>query len=318
MDDLYRDMPLLSEAIPKVRQRMLFHIQDTAEPIRRHVSDLIESGGKMLRPAFFLLTAMQGRWKEAAFYDIAAALELLHIATLIHDDVIDQADSRRGVQTLHNSIGIRRAILSGDFLFSRCFAIASRYASIENGRALSYAVGRICESEIDQSVELYDNSLGRRDYIRRIAGKTAALFLLAFHAGASESGQNRQQLMWSRRAGYNIGMAFQIIDDILDYSGDPRKTGKPRGGDLKNGILTLPLIYAIASSEKGELPSFPLSSEDREDLITVVDRSGALDQARKDAARYTERAVSALLHFPDGEVRDELLSLSKKILIRSY
>ncbi|ADK80724.1 polyprenyl synthetase family protein [Sediminispirochaeta smaragdinae] len=315
-------IPSLDSDLLRVREVILTHIRNSSPTIREGLEELILAQGKMLRPSFLLLTARCGKFSKKKAYDIAAAIEMLHIATLIHDDVIDDADTRRGVPAVHTKIGIRKAILMGDYLFSRCFSIAAQYATIENGRSLSTAVGFICQSEIDQSTKEYDFAISRRTYLRRIAGKTAALFLLSFHAGASQSKMNKTQVMWARRAGYAIGMAFQIIDDILDYTGSKEVLGKPAGSDLRQGVCTLPLIIARETKQSEEISALiqrlPNDPGVVDALLSIVEGSGALATAREEAQCYTDRAIEALDHLPANQAREQLLALTRTVLARSY
>ena len=186
----------------------------------------------MLRPAFVLLASRFGMPDKDRMIRIAAAVEMLHMATLVHDDIIDAAPVRRGVPSLHALRGPRTAVLVGDWLFVSCFSLIADLAGHENARSLAHMVARICGSEISQSADKYVLNTSVRRYLRRIAGKTAALFALAFHVGAAESGCEAPLAGLLRRLGYNLGMGFQIIDDILDFTRDRSETGKPTGNDL--------------------------------------------------------------------------------------
>ncbi len=322
MNHFFDDFSSLSRDLEKVREVILSHISDSSSSIREGLEEIIRAQGKMLRPAFLILAARLGKFQENRIYDIAAAMEMLHIATLIHDDVIDDADTRRGVPAVHTRMGIRKAILMGDYLFSRSFSLAAVYATIENGRDLSHAVGFICNSEIDQSSGYFSLEMSRRSYLRRIAGKTAALFLLAFHAGASEGRLNKRQIMWARRAGYNIGMAFQITDDILDCTGSSDTLGKPAGNDLRQGIFTLPIILACEKDKGGSLKKLlaapPYDDESTMRILRLTEESGGLQEARQCANLYTDRAMRAIANLPESASKNELIILCNKVLHRFY
>lgn len=322
MNQFFEDLPSLAGDLEKVGERILSHVSGSSPFIRDSLETIIRAQGKMLRPAFLILTARLGRFDAGRIYDIAAALEMMHIATLIHDDVIDDADTRRGIPSVHTRIGVRKAILMGDYLFSRCFSLAALYATMENGKALSHAVAFICDSEIDQSDRSFSLDLTLRGYLRRIAGKTAALFVLAFQAGATESRLNPRQVMWARRAGYNVGMAFQIIDDILDCTGSASTMGKPAGSDIRQGIFTLPVILAAKRDETGALQkllaSHPYSDRTAGDILELVERLGGLQAARERAHRYTGRAMEAVRNLPETPAQHELLALCSRVLVRSY
>jgi heptaprenyl diphosphate synthase len=323
MSQILHEFPSLTSELEQVRELILANISNSGTFIREALEDIILARGKMLRPAFLILTARTGKFPGDKIYEIAAALEMLHIATLVHDDIIDDADTRRGVATLHKRLGTRKAVLIGDFLFSRSSVLAARYTSTDNGKSLSNAVSLICESEIDQSSRCFSLDFSKRNYFRRIAGKTAALFLLAFHAGASESRMDKKQVMWARRAGYSIGMAFQIIDDILDCTGERNKLGKPAGNDIRHGIYTLPVIIAWQKSESnGELhrllADHPYSEGTAAKILLLLDQCGALEESRKIADRYTHRALEAISRLPKGAGREQLSALARKLLFRSY
>lgn len=321
MNDFYQDFPSLKADLDRVREEILKHLQGSSPLVQEAITEIVQARGKMLRPAFLLLTARMGRFNPEKVYELAAALEMLHIATLIHDDVIDDADTRRGIPTVHTKMGTRRAVLTGDFLFSRCFSIAARYATIENGRDLSRAVAFICDSEIDQSAKLFQSDTSRRGYFRRIAGKTAALFLLAFQSGAVEGGLKRKYLMWARRVGYNIGMAFQIIDDILDCSASSSDLGKPVASDIREGNFTLPVIIAKERDHDGTLGFLlqkrPYTDDTVGAILDFLQSSGALQEAKRVAETYTKRALSALRLLPDTEARGMLLDITGRLLQRS-
>ncbi|MDP3178214.1 MAG: polyprenyl synthetase family protein, partial [Spirochaetaceae bacterium] len=181
------------------------------------VAALADSNGKMLRPALLVIGSRFGRAAvETRIDSLAAALELLHVATLIHDDVLDEADLRRGLPTLHTKFGTKEAILAGDWLFSRCFRLAADSAGPDHARELAMLIGAVCEAEIGQDMQKFTYDASPRHYFRLIAGKTAALFSLALHTGATEAKAAVGTTQSLRRAGYDIGMAFQVIDDILD------------------------------------------------------------------------------------------------------
>jgi heptaprenyl diphosphate synthase len=186
-------------------------------------------------------------------YSLAACLEMLHMATLIHDDVIDESPTRRGKPTLHTNCGNRNAVLAGDFLLSRCFILAAKYTSPDNALALARVIAVICGQEIEQNSGRYIANFSMRHYFRKIMGKSATLFALSCHIGASEAKAPRGLASRLRRVGYNIGMAFQIIDDILDYAGDPEQVRKPLGNDIREGLVTLPLICALSLDKSGAL-----------------------------------------------------------------
>jgi heptaprenyl diphosphate synthase len=243
------------------------------------------------------------------------------MATRAHDDVIDDSPTRRGKPALHTLYGRRTAILLGDFLFSRCFHLAAEYTTIENGRRLARAVSVICESEIRQGTDRFSLQVSRRRYLRRITGKTGALFVLSFYIGAQESGAPKRTVTALHRAGYNIGMAFQIIDDILDYTADTHNLGKPTGIDLREGVITIPLICALERDEghlRSLLEEFPYTDETVADIIQMTKALGGIQAARELARLYTSRALRELSKLPDSRSKALLVDHVKTLLVRDF
>jgi heptaprenyl diphosphate synthase len=315
-----------SDELTKDIERVKGIIQDTiaesSEVIRTGLEDFSKNNGKMLRPAFLLLAARFGKFDPEKFYQLSAAVEMLHMATLIHDDVIDDSPLRRGLPTLHTRFGKREAVLMGDFLLSRCFAITADHASVENGSFLAKAVGHICGSEISQAEDIFSLEISVRRYLRRIAGKTSLLFSLSFYVGSAESKCKRSLTNTLTRVGYNIGMGFQIIDDILDYTGARSTLGKPSGRDLKEGVITLPLIYAL-KTEVGEkirslLKVVPFSEEHIMEVIRLVNISGAVEKCRLKAKQYSRRAEEEMEKLPSNPSLQVLQDMAGRLLHRQY
>jgi heptaprenyl diphosphate synthase len=243
------------------------------------------------------------------------------MATLVHDDIIDSAPMRRGVATLHALRGPRTAVLVGDWLFASCFTLIADLAGETNGRDLAHLVARICGSEISQSADKYVLHTSVRRYLRRIAGKTAALFALAFHVGGVESGCPTPLVSLLRRLGYSLGMGFQIIDDILDFTRSVADTGKPTGTDLAQGIFTLPVVLALRSDD-GRLASALSRGRTSRRAATRAARIVAggigIAGARAAAAAYTERAIRAIDLLPPLPARATLREVTGQLLSRTY
>jgi Geranylgeranyl pyrophosphate synthase len=300
-------------------------------PLRELVAAAAEPSGKLLRPALLLIGSDFGRVADAERTErLAAAVEILHVATLIHDDIIDESPLRRGKPSLYASAGVTQAVLAGDWLFSRCFHLAAQSAGPDNTRGLARLIAAICASEISQDMGKYEFSPSKRRYLRTIAGKTAALFSLALYAGASEAKAGRHVEQTLRRAGYCIGMAFQMMDDILDFEADEDVMRKPVGQDIAEGLCTLPLVYASASGRATLAPLLERVAEAaragdheardaaaREAAARTVELGG-VEAARADAARFTSRALGEIAKLPRGSARDELAALAERLLHRAY
>jgi heptaprenyl diphosphate synthase len=246
---------------------------------------------------------------------------MLHMATLVHDDIIDNAPMRRGVATLHVLQGPRRAVLVGDWLFASCFSLIADLARVDNAQALSRLVARICGSEISQSADRFDMQPSIRRYLRRIAGKTAALFSLSFYVGAHESGCSADVCGIFRRLGYCLGMGFQIIDDILDFERAGAETGKPTGSDLSQGIFTLPTIIALRRDNSKLAAALARRPRGRRALARaarLIEEGGGFEGARLRAARYTERSLREIRRLPPNGSIDTLVRVTEKLLHRRY
>jgi heptaprenyl diphosphate synthase len=318
MTDFWTDLPGISVQLEVVRDRMKSVIRADRFPLSGTVEKLIDANGKMLRPAFMFMAASFGR-RPKDISNLAAAIELLHIATLIHDDVIDDADTRRGVPTVHAVHGVKEAVLSGDWLFSRCFRLAADSSSPGNATLLAALVGAICSEEIHQDLERFAWPRSRRNYLRKIAGKTAAMFSLALRAGAIETKASPSVTATLTRVGYDVGIAFQIMDDLLDYESNRCTMRKPVAKDIREGLCTLPLILALRSDEAGIAPLLGSVRPDDCTVDRIVDRvrdSGALEASKLVAAGYTQRAQKELLRLPKGKARDDLEKTVDRLLSR--
>lgn len=332
MTDFWNDSPRLEAALAGVESIITEILRDPAFPLWRETSRIVLSNGKMLRPGMVLIGAgfgsSRGRGatpgrdaaRDERIAHIAAAIELLHAATLVHDDILDAADTRRGESTLHPRFGATNAVLAGDWLFARCFRLVADHADARSARVLARLVGTICAAEVRQDLAKFNYSTSVRGYLRTIAGKTAALFALALHVGAAEAKAPPLVVQRLRRVGYNLGMAFQIIDDVLDYGGDGLAIGKPAGNDVKEGLATLPLICALRADRDGIMPLLERARLDDAgvDLVVrAVVASGGVDQARAMAATFTARARRELARLPARPERDELALLVDRLLSRT-
>lgn len=332
MVQFWKNYPHIQKDLQRVQDIMRSSLKGEDQLLTRTIETLLSRNGKMLRPGFVLLGARLKPYRKGSFplrkplvdrvYHIAAAIEILHLATLIHDDVIDQAQTRRGAPSINAEVGDRNAVLTGDFLFSTCFSLVANYATMETARLLARGVSHICESEIAQSRRFDPATLSVRNYLHRIIGKTALLFSLSLFVGAEELKAPRSLTTSLRRIGYSVGISFQIIDDILDITGTEESTGKSTGGDLQAGIYTLPVI--LAAQENRPLA---LSLLTRENLSTPAGHKetqefilsqGGVQKARQYAALYTERALQGVSYIPPSENREVLADVIQKLLHRSY
>ncbi|HOI22989.1 MAG: polyprenyl synthetase family protein [Spirochaetia bacterium] len=325
MTDIWKNSPRLGKRLDRVEGLLAETLSDPGFPLAEATKRLVFSGGKMLRPAFVIIGSGfgpkgKGPSSEDKIHHIAAAVELIHTASLVHDDIIDDAAIRRGTSTLHTDFGTTNAILAGDWLFSRSFRLVADYADLKSARVLARFVGGICAAEIGQDLGKFGFSTSKRSYLRTIAGKTAALFSLSLHVGASEAKADPLVIQALRRTGYDIGMAFQIIDDILDYESDDKTLRKPVGNDIKEGLCTLPLILALKKDESSLRPLLGKPMDDRKisEILRIVLATGALDEARSIAQRFTARARVEIERLPSCPAKQELMNASEALLQRRY
>jgi len=276
----------------------------------------------MLRPAFLLLAAKFGEYDSEKMQNLGAAIEMMHMATLVHDDVVDESKLRRGVETIQHKYSKEYAVYIGDFLFCQCFIMLSSFNySTENLRDISKAISKICMGEIRQYNIRYLRNTSLKKYIRVISGKTAALFSISFYTGARESKCSEKTSKLLGRVGYYIGMAFQIIDDLLDYSGNSNKLGKNAQSDLIKGYYTLPLIYAMEDDRENKisdiLDNTSLSSENVKQITILVNEYKGIDKAKNLADKYTKKAFECIEKLPECESKEIIKDITQKLLNRN-
>jgi heptaprenyl diphosphate synthase/octaprenyl-diphosphate synthase len=290
-----------------------------SEPAR-HV---ISAGGKRLRALLVLLAARLKHYHPSKVVAVASAVELIHAATLVHDDLIDQSPRRRGLSTVHSKWFRDAALVGGDYLFALSATAIARSGDIRVLDCLGRAAVRICEGEISlvTSVSPLDQVLDA--YFYKIAGKTAVLFEEGLKAAGVVSGASETEIEALGRYGHNLGMAFQITDDVLDYVGDPVTIGKPVGGDLRRRQITLPLIYAAADgmspTMRGTIDRIDdgATAGQIEDLLAWVQESVGIERSQQEAQRFCQQACDALHAFPPSPIRDTLESIAWFVLERN-
>jgi heptaprenyl diphosphate synthase len=289
-------MSLIAEDMDRVEAILADAAASDAHPLVSEAAlHLITAGGKRLRPALVLLSACSGKAGLPQTDLSAAAIELVHIATLYHDDVIDETQKRRGVPTAHVQWGIEVAVLAGDYLFARGCALGAE-AGGDVPAILARAIGLVCEGQIMETAGLDDPARSVDHYLDVVERKTAALFEAACELGASTSGAGEEDRRALVDYGKNLGIAFQIVDDVLDVVGDPRVTGKEPGSDLREGVFTMPVI--LAAERDGGLAA-RLASGERElrELLPAIRAAGGVEAAMDRARRHAARAEGALDRF---------------------
>jgi heptaprenyl diphosphate synthase len=331
MQDFYEHAPELKQELQSVQTTIEKTVENAHAFIRTLLRSHVQSGGKMLRPALVLLCSQLGDESDRdKAISIASVLEMIHLASLAHDDIIDSAKTRRGVPTLFAQTGAKQAVLAGDYLLARALALVSAEESGDtmNTQIVSNALARLCESELEQDAGQGNFFISKTTYFRRIGGKTASLFALSCYAGASVGKLSEIERMVCHRIGYAMGMAFQIQDDILDYVGNKERLGKLTGKDLKEGIPTLPLLLALeAEQEMNEqerkltallIPrNKPLSKVSVTKAVALVKTLGGVQKADYIAQSYKERALKDIQSLKNHEIGMQLTQLFEKLAVRS-
>ncbi len=284
---------------------------------------LVSAGGKRIRPALTLLTGKMLHGNLDELITLASAIELLHTATLVHDDLIDGALLRRGVPTLNSQWTPAATVLTGDFLFARAAKLAADTNSVPVMKLFANTLAIIVNGEITQMFASRC-STQRGDYYQRIYAKTASLFETAAKSAAMLSGADEPTIEIMRAYGYEIGMAFQIVDDILDFTGDQATVGKPIGSDLRQGLITLPALKYIETHPEHPASARLLADECLKDeaqirsLIDAIRKSDAIMEAHKEAVQYVKRGLDSLCQLPHSFERDRLEELGEYIVKRDF
>ena len=284
---------------------------------------IISAGGKRLRPVLVLLVANAYSYKGTAHHELAAVVEFIHTATLLHDDVVDESSLRRGRATANALFGNAASVLVGDFLYSRAFQMMADLANMRVMHILSEATNVIAEGEVLQLLNMHDPDVSQERYLQVIRSKTAKLFEAAAELGALVAGATEPQIAAAGEYGRSLGTAFQLIDDVLDYAGDAAEIGKNVGDDLREGKPTLPLIYLMENGtpEQRQLVRTCIEQGDEQHfdaVLAAVTSSGALDFTRRQAEIAAERAAEAIAGLPESEYKDSLLQLAHFSVNRTH
>jgi octaprenyl-diphosphate synthase len=304
----------------RVRQRIRRLTVSRIEAIDECFSDLINRPGKMIRSGLMLLAAKAAGGRIGRRHiDYAAIIELIHTATLYHDDVIDQASVRRGGASANALWGNAAAVLMGDYLLSRAFSAGAQLNDPAANKLLTETAGRICQGELMQNLQSGNWNLNESEYFSIIDGKTAALFACAAHLGVFLSGGSEAAIRRCRRFGFELGRAFQITDDLLDLLGTEKDLGKTAGTDLVLNKATLPVIYWLEGlSERNRRHALRrLSTErDRQWVIAELRRAGSIEDTRRVLENAGRRAVRQLSALPESRAKSALLRLTFDVIER--
>jgi octaprenyl-diphosphate synthase len=284
---------------------------------------IINSGGKRLRPMLVLLSAGLFGKIKAEHHQLAAVIEFIHTATLLHDDVVDESSKRRGQNTANTLFGNAASVLVGDFVYSRAFQMMVAVKNMRVMEVLSNATNVIAEGEVLQLLNVHNAEITDEAYLQVIQYKTAKLFEAATQLGAILSSASASDEEALSKYGMHVGTAFQLIDDVLDLSGNANEIGKNLGDDLNEGKPTLPLLYAMqhGTSAEAEIIKRAIEHGGLDDLsiiLNVVERTGALTHVRKVAATESELACASIAHFIDSPYKQAMLSLARFAASRNH
>lgn len=286
---------------------------------------LIDSGGKRLRPMLTLAAAQAGGYAGDHHVRLAAAVEFIHTATLLHDDVVDESALRRGKVSANLMWGNKPSVLVGDFLFSRAFQLMVETGDMAVLDILAGASAIIAEGEVMQLKSSNNLSVTEEHYLNVVSAKTAALFAAAAESGALLSGQPVEFVSGLRAYGENLGIAFQLVDDALDYSGRQALMGKTVGDDFREAKMTLPIILAHARSADSDRPFWKRVIEtgnqtesDLDRAITLIEQTGAMQETMSRARAYADAAKAALKVMPDSEIKRALADIADFCVERAY
>lgn len=284
---------------------------------------IISAGGKRIRPALVLLFANAWQYQGQYHHQLAAVVEFIHTATLLHDDVVDESSMRRGRQTANALFGNAASVLVGDFLYSRAFQMMVDVDSMRVMRILADATNIIAEGEVLQLLNMHDPDVTEERYLQVIRCKTAKLFEAAAELGALVAGASDADIASAAEFGRSLGTAFQLIDDVLDYSGNAAQIGKNVGDDLREGKPTLPLIYLMqnGSEEQRALVRHCIEQGDAsrfDDILAAITSSGALEYTRQEAIKAAHTASAAISTLPLGIYKESLLQLCSFAVDRNH
>lgn len=290
-------------------------------PLKRMLDHALNARGKRVRPALVLLAGTFGDYNLNRLVPLGTAIELLHTASLVHDDVVDGAMSRRGRQTANAVWDNAITVLLGDYMFANAAELVTRTGSLHVTRLFALALMKMTSGELEQDAAAFDVGKDIQGYLWRIGGKTAALFSNATEGGGSLAGCDDDTVERLRSYGYNLGMAFQIVDDILDFVGDEELLGKPVGSDLLEGTLTLPgLLHLERYPRDNPIKKFFVARRDRDtrlrEALDAVCSSEVIDVSMDMAREYVRRATDAITTLPDTEAHRCMVELGDYVLTR--
>ena len=315
---------IVQEDLMAVEKELYSIIKSPVDLVNDISVHLVQAGGKRLRPALYLLCARGGNPPALPqLLPMAVAIELIHMATLVHDDVIDNAATRRGLPTANARWGNHSSVLTGDYLFAKAFSTIALDAKQNMLKILTDVISSMCEGEIVQLQEAFNAEQDEADYRLRVAQKTANFIAASCELGALSGGLDEREVVQVREYGYAIGMAFQITDDILDITASAEQLGKPVGNDLRQGIVTLPAIYALKTSAYREelrqiIVNQHMTDDDVKRGLEILHATDAVEYSYTQVAHYLQHARNSLPAALNAPVREALLTVADFVGLRQY
>jgi len=310
------------EDLLEIKKIILSNLKDKDINVQSLLNNLGVANGKMIRVIFVLIGGSFGKVEKNKLHHIAAAVEILHLATLVHDDIVDDSNLRRGKETINVTHGIKSALFMGDYLFSEAYILFSKFLTLKTITNISETIKVICKSEINQFLTAYSLSSTIKDYLRRINGKCATLFSLSLSIGAIEGEVDNKGevdnnvIQKLKKIGYYTGMAFQLVDDILDITMKEIILGKPTESDIKNGIYSLPILIEIRDNNVFLINA--LEDNDLAKVLDIVKNSNGLRKSKEVAQRYSYKALKLIDELSVSPERVILKSIVETLLSRNF
>ncbi|MBY0010208.1 polyprenyl synthetase family protein [Paenibacillus typhae] len=314
---------MLSKDMDQIEKELYRSVQGDDELLAETSLHLLKAGGKRLRPVFVLMGGKFGQYDLEKLKRVAIPLELIHSASLVHDDVIDDAELRRGELTVKAKWGDKIAMYTGDYIYAKALVIASELQNPRIHQILSKAMVEMSIGEMEQIRDFFNSGQSVRHYLRRIRRKTALLIAISCELGALAADAEPETARLLYNYGYNVGMAFQIRDDLLDLSGTEKQIGKPPGSDMRQGNITLPVIYSLEDSRLrtpllDELALIRSGQAGVGRAIDLIMSGDGITRAEELASRYIDKALAALEQLPVNKTRRNLRDIAYFVTGRAY
>ncbi|MDW7668810.1 MAG: polyprenyl synthetase family protein [Bacillota bacterium] len=322
MTKIWNNIPEIKSELDEVQEIINKNLKTkSTKSIEKVIDHLLKANGKRVRAGLLILAAKMGEYNKDRILPLAAAVEMIHLATLVHDDIIDDADTRRGIDSIQHKFGKDSAVYTGDFIFTKAYRLLAGNYDLEENRIID-GMEKVCLGEVFQNENKFNKEMTVRRYLRIISGKTAAMFGLSMYAGAFESKLGDFKSRVIGYSGYYAGMAFQIIDDCMDYTHTSEKMGKNTKVDLLNGVYTLPIIYAVKNDKNNNIKDIlnkkNITDLDIEKIFQYVEEYKGVEQAMELAEKYTKKSTTLLKKVGSGKYADITQKVLENLINRKY